>query len=316
MNTMFAQGFTGAFSDPITAAVPLGNGYRFYLPGLMRFNAPDDESPFGVGGPNPYAYCAGDPINRVDPTGHFSFFDIFTYIGKGFETVFNYTSVAWLTVNKILPALGATVPKAIVKAESVVQSVVQDVTFIAMAVVLSVFTDGASLELLGFVAANLDIISGDLAVASDVTSAIPGRGIASVTKGLSLGAMVTGAGGGISASFEAFAKSATKMADVGEIAQSVAGAVRGSARAALDSTGKVTTSLFKRVVRLVAGLSIQTIMNSPALLIPFTFDDPPRVEPRVENSGRLGLRGDAPPAPSNNNQNQSRVLAQSTPLAG
>ncbi|KAK6509207.1 hypothetical protein TWF481_003967 [Arthrobotrys musiformis] len=33
-------------------------------------------SPFGKGGLNSYAYCLNDPINRVDPTGHFSFLGI------------------------------------------------------------------------------------------------------------------------------------------------------------------------------------------------------------------------------------------------
>lgn len=36
----------------------------------MRFNAPDDLSPFDGGGIHPYAYCAADPINYCDPTGH------------------------------------------------------------------------------------------------------------------------------------------------------------------------------------------------------------------------------------------------------
>ncbi|RMU75656.1 hypothetical protein ALP24_200133 [Pseudomonas syringae pv. aptata] len=36
----------------------------------MRFNSPDSMSPFGKGGMNAYAYCAGDPVNRSDPTGH------------------------------------------------------------------------------------------------------------------------------------------------------------------------------------------------------------------------------------------------------
>ncbi|MCY1433952.1 hypothetical protein D9M71_499940 [compost metagenome] len=36
----------------------------------MRFNSPDSWSPFGKGGVNAYAYCEGDPRNRVDPTGH------------------------------------------------------------------------------------------------------------------------------------------------------------------------------------------------------------------------------------------------------
>ncbi|KAI3317686.1 hypothetical protein HD806DRAFT_526830 [Xylariaceae sp. AK1471] len=42
----------------------LGNGSR----------APDGWSPFIFGEINPYAYCLGDPINRLDPSGHFIIF--------------------------------------------------------------------------------------------------------------------------------------------------------------------------------------------------------------------------------------------------
>ncbi|WP_223514159.1 RHS repeat-associated core domain-containing protein [Pseudomonas sp. GL-R-26] len=62
--------FAGESLDPQTGLYLLGNGYRAYSPALMRFISPDNLSPFGTGGLNPYAYCAGDPINRVDPTGH------------------------------------------------------------------------------------------------------------------------------------------------------------------------------------------------------------------------------------------------------
>lgn len=48
----------------------LGNGYRAYNPVLMCFQSPDSQSPFGVGGFNCYAYCAGDPVNFSDPSGH------------------------------------------------------------------------------------------------------------------------------------------------------------------------------------------------------------------------------------------------------
>ncbi|MEE4693607.1 RHS repeat-associated core domain-containing protein, partial [Pseudomonas alliivorans] len=40
-----------------------------FNPVLMRFNSPDRLSPFGEGGLNAYAYCKGDPVNQVDPTG-------------------------------------------------------------------------------------------------------------------------------------------------------------------------------------------------------------------------------------------------------
>lgn len=63
-------GFNGERADPISGVTHLGNGYRAYSPILRRFTCPDSESPFGVGGLNPYAYCEGDPINNTDPSGH------------------------------------------------------------------------------------------------------------------------------------------------------------------------------------------------------------------------------------------------------
>ena len=70
MGTNLLVGYTGAYQDPVIGGYPLGNGYRMYLPELMRFNSPDSWSPFGKGGIHPYAYCEADPINRADPSGH------------------------------------------------------------------------------------------------------------------------------------------------------------------------------------------------------------------------------------------------------
>ncbi|MET8698684.1 RHS repeat-associated core domain-containing protein [Kitasatospora sp. NPDC004723] len=65
-------GFTGRRGDPVTGWYHLGNGARAYDPVLLRFTTPDTLSPFGAGGVNPYTYCAGDPVNRIDPSGHLS----------------------------------------------------------------------------------------------------------------------------------------------------------------------------------------------------------------------------------------------------
>ncbi|VVQ00571.1 hypothetical protein PS910_03768 [Pseudomonas fluorescens] len=66
--TMLA--FNGEQRDRKTGCYLLGNGYRPYNPKLMRFHSADSLSPFGAGGMNAFAYCAGDPVNRTDPTGH------------------------------------------------------------------------------------------------------------------------------------------------------------------------------------------------------------------------------------------------------
>lgn len=63
-------GFNGEFATHTGSFYLLGSGYRAYDTGLMRFISPDNLSPFGDGGINMYAYCSGDPVNRIDPTGH------------------------------------------------------------------------------------------------------------------------------------------------------------------------------------------------------------------------------------------------------
>lgn len=64
--------FNGQRFDLIARGYALGNGYRTYSPSLARFCSPDTLSPFSNGGLNAYSYCEGDPVNRIDPSGHFS----------------------------------------------------------------------------------------------------------------------------------------------------------------------------------------------------------------------------------------------------
>jgi RHS repeat-associated protein len=70
MAASISSRFTGAYADPVVHGYPLGHGYRWFLPSLMRFTVADAASPFDEGGVNPYTYCGGDPIDRVDPSGH------------------------------------------------------------------------------------------------------------------------------------------------------------------------------------------------------------------------------------------------------
>jgi len=62
-------GFCGYWSPMPIRNYLLGNGYRMYNPGLMRFHSADGLSPFAAGGINPYMYCNGDPVNMKDASG-------------------------------------------------------------------------------------------------------------------------------------------------------------------------------------------------------------------------------------------------------
>lgn len=91
-------GFNGERPDPVTGHYLLGNGHRAYNPVLMRFNSPDALSPFSAGGLNAYAYCMGDPVNRVDPNGRFA-------IDGVLVAVLAVTGLAG-SINGLVPSIG------------------------------------------------------------------------------------------------------------------------------------------------------------------------------------------------------------------
>lgn len=62
-------GFKGEYIGNLLELYFLGAGHRLYSPSLMKFISADVKSPFDQGGINAYAYCGGDPVNRIDPTG-------------------------------------------------------------------------------------------------------------------------------------------------------------------------------------------------------------------------------------------------------
>lgn len=62
-NLLTDFGLTQGFTDRLSGLVHLGS--RFYNPKQMSFLTMDS-----VHTENRYAYCEGDPVNRIDPTGH------------------------------------------------------------------------------------------------------------------------------------------------------------------------------------------------------------------------------------------------------
>ncbi|AVB22511.1 MULTISPECIES: RHS repeat-associated core domain-containing protein [Pseudomonas syringae group] len=141
-------GFNGEQPDPVTGHYLLGNGYRAYNPVLMRFNSPDSLSPFGEGGLNAYAYCAGDPVNRSDPTGHVDFSQIlsFTWVGLGLVGALVGGKLARPALSAVLKG-GAPVSTKLSAAAAVTQ-VVASTVFTASRIINAVEPDSPAPDIL------------------------------------------------------------------------------------------------------------------------------------------------------------------------
>lgn len=119
------HGFNGERFDKVSGSYHLGNGYRDYSPALMRFKSPDSMSPFSYGGINAYAYCANDPINQVDPSGHISGWGWF---GIALASVFLVGAAIAFTLE--IAAVGCILGAAVSMGAMFWLGVVSDVTFI------------------------------------------------------------------------------------------------------------------------------------------------------------------------------------------
>jgi len=98
-------GFNGELCEASMGWYILGNGYRAYNPGLMRFHSPDTFSPFGKGGLNAYTYCGGEPVMRKDPTGEGWIFEIFSAVWRIISPVGNGGAIAFQKSTRVNPAL-------------------------------------------------------------------------------------------------------------------------------------------------------------------------------------------------------------------
>ena len=142
---LFSQaGFNGEQLDEVTGLYLLGNGYRAYSPTLMRFISPDSLSPFDAGGLNAYAYCLGDPVNRVDPTGHVSWQSI-----AGVALAALGTAVSFLT-------LGAASPLGVL---AIGLGVASGVTAIASELAHELAPDSSAGDVLGYISLGLGLAS-------------------------------------------------------------------------------------------------------------------------------------------------------------
>ena len=157
-------GYAGALREQDTGWYFLGD-YRIYNPVLMRFHSRDSLSPFGEGGLNGYAYCAGDPVNRIDPSGH-----------------------SWL--DWLLPAAGlalalvgtvASLGALAAPAAALTASYVTAVTTATLSVV-SLAADVASMALLATGNENAGRILGYVGMATGLASAAPSIASAAARK--------------------------------------------------------------------------------------------------------------------------------------
>lgn len=145
-------------------------GERLYIPWLRCFISPDKASPFDEGGFNRFAYCAGDPLNRVDPSGR-GWLDWLwqglAIVGAVVGTIVTGGALAGVLAGTIV----ATVASTISLAAATVLSVASVGVEIASAVTMAE-GDYETSSMLGFAGLGLGVASAALSGLGTVTSRV------------------------------------------------------------------------------------------------------------------------------------------------
>jgi RHS repeat-associated protein len=165
-------GFAGEVGEEDTGWYLLGS--RLYSPTLRRFLSPDGASPFDAGGLNRYAYCAGDPINRVDPSGA-AWWD---WVGVAVGVVASAVAIA-ATGGALLGVVAAAAAGSLTAAVStptmaaMAASVVLEITSVAVEIGSTVATevgDESAAGILGWLALGTEVAAGALSAAPSAGS--------------------------------------------------------------------------------------------------------------------------------------------------
>lgn len=306
MTTLPVQGFTAAPFDSVSAGYALGNGYRLYLPGLMRFSAPDISSPFDEGGVNAYAYCASNPVSRADPTGH-GFFDVFKGIFKVIADVFDYTSPIWLLTHKVIKGT----PEWLKTTAGVFQKIAQDAAFTTLAVVAALPTGGASLGVLASVEIGTAMASGGLSVLSDIMGAFKGAGIEKATQIVGDASAATGFGAGLTRTAEALTRPMMDVSLAKDATNGLNVVAEEGGREAFAYSAKVNWNwmLFRRVKGATGMLTVEGVMNSPTIIFAEAPPPAPTIpKPPIYSLSSASSVGGYPEPYGNRNQQNARLL--------
>ncbi|WP_442112380.1 RHS repeat domain-containing protein [Pseudomonas sp. NUPR-001] len=157
-------GFAGERREPLSGwYIPAG--YRPYDPLLMIFLSPDSESPFGRGGLNAYAYCAGDPVNRVDPDGHAWLNWVIAGIGLALgavATVASFGALAPVFATVAAGGIGAMTMSGAFAVGSAVLGAVSFGTGVAATALEAIDKDSKAASILGWISLGTGLASGVL----------------------------------------------------------------------------------------------------------------------------------------------------------
>lgn len=193
-SALATPGFNGEWFDIGSGCYLLGRGHhRPYSPTLGIFLAADTASPFGAGGLNTLAYCAGDPINRSDPSGHF-----WKWIGMALAAVAAVASLGTLAV------IGVT-------ASAVIGATLGVVGF-GVEVAAAVVKDETASSVLGFVGLGIGAAGLVAAGPALVKSAMKlGQKVARLSRNVSGARAIGGSGSSASKAGASLAKKAGGM---------------------------------------------------------------------------------------------------------